>query len=460
MHTAELMLAAPIDKIDAHRMAALEAFGRAFDLVREACDHLTQAAPNEPSAAYIESSVMERIGGGRSSDRATFLAGIEKHANRVTWRHLMAVSGIERLMDRTAKEQFYRQLQDDPPPATAENCRATMQGLFADAETIFRRGIANVFSKLDRRFKSHDGFKIGSRIVLQSAFGLYGTWNHYARQDDTLRDVERTFYVLDGKQQPDRAGGICGLIDSARSGGGERPAFEVADDYFRVRVFKNGNAHVWLLRDDLIDRVNEQLAAYYGATLGAGSTAAKTGAPVARSAVDGFSFFPTPDDLAERVIEEAFMSRGQTVLEPSAGTGALAYRAAAKGAHVTAVEIQRALCVGLSESGRLGRVVNDDFMQLSPQVIGKFDRVIMNPPFDGKRDLDHVRHALGFVAPGGRLVAIMAAGVAFHEDAATTAFRDLVESAGGRISDLPAGSFASVGTNINTCLVTIPVRGA
>ena len=55
-------------------------------------------------------------------------------------------------------------------------------------------------------------------------------------------------------------------------------------------------------------------------------------------------------------------------------------------------------------------------MQLSPEVVGRFDRVVMNPPFCRGRDLDHVRHALRFVAPGGRLVAIMSAGVAFRED--------------------------------------------
>ncbi|RSB43129.1 DUF4942 domain-containing protein [Brevundimonas sp. 357] len=451
----ELIMAAPIDKIDAHRLAAIETFGRAFDLIQEGFSHLHETGPTDPTTGYIDKSIMEMLG-GRRGDRQAFVAGVEKHANRVAWRHLLNISGLERLMDRTAKEQFARQLTDDPPPATPENCRATMQALFEDADTIFRRGIATAFAKLDRRFRSHDGFKIGSRIVLSNAFGIYGTWNHYARQQDVLRDVERTFHVLDGRQQPDQVDGIVGAIDRDKRNRGERPAFTVEDAYFRVRIFKNGNAHVWFLRDDLVERVNLLLAQHYGAALGdaSGST---PGAPVPREAAAGFSFFPTPDDLADRVVDDTNIRAGMTVLEPSAGTGALAFRAASRGGHVTAVEIQRQFAEQLASSGTLGRVIHDDFMQLSPEVVGRFDRVVMNPPFCRGRDLDHVRHALRFVAPGGRLVAIMSAGVAFREDAATVAFRAMVEAARGRIMDLPEGSFASVGTNVNTCLVTIPV---
>jgi 16S rRNA G1207 methylase RsmC len=34
-----------------------------------------------------------------------------------------------------------------------------------------------------------------------------------------------------------------------------------------------------------------------------------------------------------------------------------------------------------------------------------YDRVVMNPPFDLERDVDHVTHALKFLEPEGQLVA-------------------------------------------------------
>lgn len=73
-----------------------------------------------------------------------------------------------------------------------------------------------------------------------------------------------------------------------------------------------------------------------------------------------------------------------------------------------------------------------------------FDRVIMNPPFENGSDIKHIRHALSFLKPGGRLVAICAAGPRQRE-----AFQSEAEE----WIDLPAGSFKSQGTDVNTAVV-------
>jgi predicted RNA methylase len=460
MHSAqELTLSAPIDAIEAHRNNAIALFGEAYDALVRARDSLAHTAPSNAYASYLPDSLVSLLAPrGRSNEREAFIGAVTKRADQLAWTHLLSVSGLERLMDQKAKRQFSQQIEEAPPPATAENCYATMQALFADAGTIFKRGIAEAFSGLDRRFRSHDGFKIGTRVVLSGAMSEHGMWNHYLRRDDAIRDVERTFYVLDGRQQPDRGDGVVGVIDRARPRGLGRSAYEVEDEYFRVRVFKNGNVHLWFLRPDLLERVNQLLADHYGAVLG-DARQADAAAPTGRAPAKGFSFFPTPPAVQVRVMEAAALWRaeGLTVLEPSAGTGALAFAAADKGCHVTAIEIQQSFVDQLASDGRLSRVISADFLTVRAEDLGRFDRVIMNPPFCAGRDVDHVRHALSFVAPGGRLVAIMSAGVAYREDAATVAFRERVEAAGGTILDLPVGSFADVGTNVNTCLVTIPV---
>jgi hypothetical protein len=56
---------------------------------------------------------------------------------------------------------------------------------------------------------------------------------------------------------------------------------------------------------------------------------------------------------------------------------------------------------------------------------------------------------------GGRLVAIMSAGAGFRENAKALKFRAEVEKRGGKFHDLPAGSFASVGTMVNTVMLVI-----
>lgn len=454
---SDMILAAPLELIEGHRNESLRLFGEAFDMIELALEHMAKAAPSQPSPYVRE--IGQRISQRGPEGRARFLKETRQDVDRATWRHLLAVSGMERLMDQTAKKQFDEQLRDDPPEVSADTCRATMQGLFADAPTIFLRGIAEAFSTLDRRFRSHDGFTIGSRIVLTRAFNEHGSWNYWHDAQAKFRDVERTFYVMDKKQQPDRQSGILGVIDAARLGVFGPASFTVEDEYFRVRAFKNGNLHVWFKRDDLLERVNQLLGDYYGAVLG-DRRQKKAAPPEQRAPARHFSYFPTPEAPAAEVMDAALIRPGMSVLEPSAGCGSLARRAGASGANVTAVELDHQHIEKLNALPGIERVIHGDFIAQDPGVIGRFDRVIMNPPFCDGRDVDHVRHALRFVAPGGRLVAIMSAGIAFKEDAAHVELRQLIAAAGGRIRDLPARSFASVGTDINTCIVTIPVQAS
>src|SRR3546814_11086599 len=58
------------------------------------------------------------------------------------------------------------------------------------------------------------------------------------------------------------------VADSARVRGSLPTVIE--GDYFRVRVFKNGNLHIWFERDDLLQSVNLLLAEYYGEAIGDG----------------------------------------------------------------------------------------------------------------------------------------------------------------------------------------------
>ena len=85
----------------------------------------------------------------------------------------------------------------------------------------------------------------------------------------------------------------------------------------------------------------------------------------------------------------------------------------------------------------------------------RFDRVVMNPPFQGKQDTQHITRAFGFLRPGGRLVAIAGAGVKSNEWKETREFRRLVRLHNGDIEDLPEGAFAESGTNVRTVLITM-----
>lgn len=163
--------------------------------------------------------------------------------------------------------------------------------------------------------------------------------------------------------------------------------------------------------------------------------------------------FPTPPELAKRVVELAHV-RGKRVLEPSAGTGALALEALRQGAEmVRTYEINEKLCEVLRrakyDNGSLCPSEPLDFLEVETSL--QYERVVMNPPFSA--DVEHVTRALEMLAPGGKLVAIMSAGVKFRSERKYETFRELVASTGGTIEDLPDGSFS--GTGVRTVLVQI-----
>jgi len=460
----DLVPRATVIELEGHRTIAIERYAAAFDALAAASEAHGRATvqPYGPGFNFGTGSYRTEATFSAPKDRDKFLEAATKQVDRGMWNHLVMASGLERLMDRTEREAFRKQLADDPPPATAANVWATFQRLAGDAPMIFQRGLALAFAKLDRRFRSHDGFKIGGRIVFSRALDpLWGGWNHYARQDEALRDVERVFFVLDGKEQPERYAGIVGAIDEQRmaSRNMKLQPFEAVSDYFRVKVYGNGNAHIWFKRDDLVEKANGVLAEYYGAALGVAPDAADVEHEPNRMPAKAFGFFETPAAVGARVMEEARIGKGMTVLEPSAGRGALARLAHENGGAVTCVEIQPDHVAHLRGIG-FPRVTGDDFLDLSPQAFGTFDRIVMNPPFDRGRDVDHVTHAMRFLKPGGRLVAVMSAGAEFREDRKTTDFRATVERFGGRFFDLPAGSFAESGTNVNTVIVSLSVPAA
>jgi predicted RNA methylase len=166
--------------------------------------------------------------------------------------------------------------------------------------------------------------------------------------------------------------------------------------------------------------------------------------------------FPTPRQLAERVAELADIQPGHTVLEPSAGTGNLIEAAQARGGDVTAIEINAGLARALASKSEKTRCA--DFLECGPE-LGKFDRIIMNPPFSGQADIAHVNHALKFLKPGGNLVAIMAAGVTFRQDRKASEFRSMIEKEGGTIETLPDDTFKEAGTSVRTVLVCYTAPG-
>lgn len=161
-------------------------------------------------------------------------------------------------------------------------------------------------------------------------------------------------------------------------------------------------------------------------------------------------FFRTPQALAKAVVEAAGPLRGKRAMEPSAGDGAIADELRDAGAaEVVTVENWDVNAIALKKKGYEPLV--KDFLTVTPAEVGFFDVIAMNPPFAKRQDLAHVKHALSFLAPEGRLSAIISPAFETHKDAVK--FRELVEFAEAETIQVPAGTFKESGTEIRTVRV-------
>ncbi|MBN9314201.1 MAG: DUF4942 domain-containing protein [Devosia sp.] len=507
-----IMPRATIEQIVGFRNAALDLYSIAYDRLLDAEEAVAaakvmagNASPGINGFNYGHEGEIKRFDEAiKLPNRDEYLRTARKLMDINVWAYIIERTDLERLMDAEAKKTLRSQMAYVPdrvdrrgqlitdeeaakglPEITVENVQATIQQFMLDADMIFRRGLANVFSHLDRRFRSHDGFKVGSRMIVNRVCDADNGRFSWGSKRDELLDVERVFYVLEGEPLPS-TGTIVNLIELDRSKNWSPMQSEIESRFMKIRIFKNGNAHLWFTNKELVEKVNKILADYYGEVIGDGNTTeADPFAEVKHLPARYFGFFPTPDDAADRVFDGrgsrsfnngiiVFQPKDKPrlrILEPSAGTGNLARRCVTVPARagryaseyrydnlVDCVEIQPHLAAELEAEGHYNRVLCMDFLQLNPESTSPYDLVVMNPPFDRERDIDHVMHAVKFLKPGGRLTAIMSAGTEFRETRKATAFREFVASHGGEFVDLPAGSFSEVGTNVNTLYVTFRTK--
>lgn len=165
-------------------------------------------------------------------------------------------------------------------------------------------------------------------------------------------------------------------------------------------------------------------------------------------AVVAHQLFQTPPELAARLVALLDLQPGARVLEPSAGLGrildALAPYAPVE---VVAVEMAAPCAAELFRQNRPGVSLRQaNFLEKTPEGLGLFDAVAMNPPFHMRADVRHILHALKFLKPGGRLAALCLD--TRHRE---TALRHLAST----WKAVPDGVFAKEGTNVRTVLLTI-----
>lgn len=165
-------------------------------------------------------------------------------------------------------------------------------------------------------------------------------------------------------------------------------------------------------------------------------------------------FYPTPPDVAKRVVELAEITDKHVVLEPSAGSGAL-IRPIGRTENIVAVEIDDTLAEVLTSLGY--SVVHSSFEDaIKNGNIHKdyFDRVVMNPPFGPRqKGLKHIMMAYDLMKENGVLVAVISENDLYYNTETTREFNRLLRETNAMIEPVPHRSFLVSGTRIDTVII-------
>ena len=171
-------------------------------------------------------------------------------------------------------------------------------------------------------------------------------------------------------------------------------------------------------------------------------------------------YFSTQKPTSDLMLEHVTLQPGDHVLEPSAGSGALADAIMERFPEVDLRVVEQSYTLRDILSLKGYDLIGQDIMNLTHDQLDflgiRFDAVIMNPPFEKLQDADHVRHCYDLLKDNGILVSVMSTSpFNNHTNRKGSDFREWFDSVGGDKYDLPDGSFKKSGTGVASCYVVI-----
>ncbi len=181
---------------------------------------------------------------------------------REAWAVIVDRLELRRMMSVSRWEALSKELREgDLPEITEENVEAFGRGYLDSLPTMHAEAVAEVFEWLRPRgqlehpkYKRNSELEVPAKIVIEYAVERAWTGAGFRLQHhrgQKFQALENVFSALDGRGQITKThrSALEDAIAASPDGKAETP-------YFRVRCYKNGNAHIEFLRHDLLAKFN------------------------------------------------------------------------------------------------------------------------------------------------------------------------------------------------------------
>jgi hypothetical protein len=262
----EVIPSVEIDRILALRENGLKQYAEGLKMLNSARKLLLAATGGEYLYGF-ELCVKDAVSWADRPERAE--NAIKKTVDGKIWNRLMRDTGMFTLMSGKQRDEWDRQINgEDMPEITLDTVLATFNQLHASKGETFEKGIIDVFRSLSWDYKTNCPCKFGAKIIVSRLFNTYSsgyiTFSISGRS--TLDDLAKVFYLLEERNVPDhRVSDGVKFADHYEREGFSGNVYK--GEYFSLRYFKKGTAHITFNRSDLVDRLNDIVARHYPSML-------------------------------------------------------------------------------------------------------------------------------------------------------------------------------------------------
>lgn len=244
-------MAAALSQVSADVKIGFEALARAYSLMAETFGEYADILPNgQPIAGYT-------LKHGKLSD---LLTECGKEMNKTAWAYLFNKSGVREIMSISQVNKVNDDLKKPLPEFTPDNVRAWLDDIKGQLPNMMIQSVKEVFEFLrprHNRHKTNTEYEIGEKVILSGmvSHGYGGAQlSYYGERTAQITALSNVFLMLDGKQPATYPNDTLTGLKSAMQD--KKPEYK--DAYFRMKWFPGaGTLHVWFLRLDLVDALNQ-----------------------------------------------------------------------------------------------------------------------------------------------------------------------------------------------------------
>lgn len=166
-----------------------------------------------------------------------------------------------------------------------------------------------------------------------------------------------------------------------------------------------------------------------------------------------FQFFATPETLADELVDMADIKLNDTILEPSAGQGAI-IKSINKVCDIVpdCYELMDENTIVLNKSDLRFNFIGNDFLKHN---VKTYSKIIANPPFSKNQDIEHLKKMYDCLSFGGKLVCITSEMWANGSQKKQIDFRNWLNEVKAEVIDIKKGEFKESGTMVGGKIVII-----